>query len=419
MTPIAGLIASRSISVVGLIREAGHGTFLKVGALATRVVFLFLIAPRLLDGELAMYLLYGTIAALAARVLTFGLEEQLPLFVAGVRQRAQAFLSLAKLVLGIEALLIALVIVSGSIFGSILLLTICYANTSLLAGTLRTVRVSGAERLRDLHWPMFVTVAMLPEVDTAAELLLVMAIALFCVQMLEWLLSRKIEAGPRSEEDKIWRRVAELTKRSWTKLLASFSMLAIARALILWPSLLGSGAELDSLAYAIMLGEAFWQLAMVLVFRRYALYCSLLPSERTQIGTDVRKVAMVLVAFTLCAAGATIAAGRLGVEIAKFDRWSDASALVVYFGALAIFLLSRFAVWVFVDFDWRISLFEVAAFLGIGLVVMLAPASAWPLAATTVLAILALVTLVYLERRVVSGSITMQSSLAVTQRQGK
>ena len=372
-------------------KEVSHGAFLKGAALCGRALFLLLVAPRLQVGELAEYVFLASVAGLAGRALGLGMEQQLPLEIAGSASRAGAFARFAEVLLWVEIAIAALFVVSGSDWILVALLAICYVTTSLLAGTLRTIRIEGSERLRDLHWVIFALLAIIPAPWTATEMLALMCASLMSVQFLEARLNRVEGIVAFATVEQIASKLKAQVRRSWKKLFAGVALLAVIRGIILWPKGLGLGVSLDALAYALLLGEAFWQTAMILVYRRYARYCVQGRKAYKAILRDARNISFALMGYTVFAAGFLILASRMDVAISGFDDWLLVAQMVVFFGGIACYMLLRYVVWVFHDFDWKLVFLEATIFLSQGVAVLLLPVALWPAAAIVVLGIAVLI----------------------------
>lgn len=361
---------------LSMVRDVRHGLALKFLALLSRAAFLFIVTPRLLSGELSRYVFLATIAVLAGRVMSVGMEEQLPLRVAGDMKNAREFAPLIVITAVIEVALAMLFWFTGDDVIVAVLLAVCYVTTSLFAGLVRSVNLEASERLRDLHWAVFAALCILPAVWSAEDLLALMAVSLMAIHILEL----RISGIDFSVEGVNWRALVavsvEQLGRAWKKLLSSASLLLMVRAIILWPNALRLSDNLDDIAYALLIGEAFWQTSMVLVYRRYARYCvsqeSVLAKKR-----DARAAVLVLVLYALTIAAAIQLLGWFDVEIGRFSDWNAVSVFVIFFGLISSYLLIRYLTWALVDFDWRLPGFEFLFIASQGLIVFLLPSETW------------------------------------------
>ena len=365
-----------------LLRDVKHGLTLKFLALLSRAAFLFIVTPRLLSGELSRYVFLATLAVLAGRVLSVGMEEQLPLRVAGSTEKAREF---APLIVATAIIEVALAILFWFTRDEVIvaaLLAVCYVTTSLFAGLVRSVNLEASERLRDLHWVVFAALCLLPVVWSAENLLALMAVSLMAIHILEL----RISGIDFSIDGVNWRTLfaisIEQLRRAWKKLLSSATLLLMVRAIILWPNALRLSENLDDIAYALLIGEAFWQTSMVLVYRRYARYC---VSQETPMAKkrDARAAVLVLIVYALVVAGSIQMLGWLNIEIGRFSDWTAVAAFVVFFGLISSYLLLRYLTWALVDFDWRLPGFEFLFVASQGLIVYSLPSELWVPAITT------------------------------------
>ncbi|MEL6368575.1 MAG: hypothetical protein AAFR75_01860 [Pseudomonadota bacterium] len=363
----------------GVLGEVGHGVALKGIAMVSRLGFLLGVAPNLVSGELSEYVYLGTIALLLGRVLSFGVDEQLPLAVGGNRERAGPWSRLSERILVVQIFALVVCFLMPSDVLIVWLLTLCYVNLGLMGGQLRTVRITGAERLRDLHWVLFLAGSLALSASNASTLLMIMAASLVLVQLLEAVVSR---IGRLSLEGNGLPRLGDYTtllSLSWKKLVAGAILILILRAVVVWPRGLGLSINLDALAYALLIGEAFWQTAMVLVHRRYARYCALPESGRgPSILGDLPRTSMLIGGYTLVAALAVLGLAFGDVSIAGFADWVDTAQVVVFFGIVTAFLLIRYALWVIVDFSWNLTLLEALTVVGQVIAIATLPMMYWP-----------------------------------------
>jgi hypothetical protein len=251
----------------------GHGMAWKLSAQASKVGFVLLVLPKLPDGVFAQYAYISSLALLAALALSFGGMDSLPTFVRG---RATAQRNLAPLV-QIPLLMTCSAFVVFLLGGGLLALTTATAGCSisyfLLSGAVRTTSPSMFEIVSNAPSILFLGLALgLP--TTSIEQLLV----LFFVANMGVMVAVAWRAGLSS-----WpTRRACLTSRSTARKLFSKGnyksasnvlMVADFRALVTAPNFILGVQPTDALAVALTIGEAFWQLGMVVVNRNYARYC--------------------------------------------------------------------------------------------------------------------------------------------------
>ena len=358
------------------VRQVLHGGALKLIALASRGLFLLLVAPHLLSGELGTYVFFSTVAILSARVLSLGLEEQLPLRIGGNHRDATFFSPITTVGFVVEAvLLLVWVAFPNKVVGAILL-SVCMTVTSVFGGVLRSVHVAGSERLRDMHWPIFTGICLLPLLWKAEMLLAAMAGSMMIVQALELLFGPGKVTFISAQWKLLARELRYQVGKAWKKLLASSAILLQMRAVVLWPAILGLTADADTVAYGLLLGEAFCQTAMVLVYRRYSYYCRTVVSE-ADFKADATRNVLVLLGYAGIAALGVVLLRPLGIVVGSFSNWPTVSGFIIFFGCLAAYLLVRYLTWVMRDFDWRLVALEGCFVLAQGIVVLLVPGDFW------------------------------------------
>ncbi|MEL7023427.1 MAG: hypothetical protein AAGL69_06730 [Pseudomonadota bacterium] len=370
---------TRRATLFHLLGDVAHGAVLKGLALSARLVFLLTVATGLADGELGSYVYLSSMAALLGRIGGLGLEEQLPLEIRGRRPTASRWLRTAEILFVLGLFLFGGALMSRHPVLLVGALTIAYITTSYLAGALRTIRITGSERLRDLHWILFVAMAILLPARNAEQLILLMILALLSVQALEVVLSRVQRVIAEGRRLPSWSNFVDLVKLSWRKLVAAAAVLAIVRALVLWPEWLRMDIDLDEIAYALLIGEAFWQTLMVLVHRRYAAYCRLDKAELAEgIRSDLSRVGPMVGLYGLLVSAGAALIGQLDITIAGFNSWWLVAQMVGFFTAVSWYLMLRYVVWVIRDFDWRLAGLELVLIVSQAVVVITMPVAYWP-----------------------------------------
>lgn len=358
---------------------------LKILGIAGRGVFLFLVAPELLDGELAHYVFLMTIASLIGRVFCFGLDEHLPMTVRGDKEVAAPYFRLVEYLVVVEVLLAMIVVIIGvNDFTVTALLAICYVATPILGATLKTIRVTGSERLRDLHWVFFGCLIIAPLPWQGTELLATMCVSMMAVQLLELTLSKSFRMRRSSSFISVRADLRKQMSESWPKILAMANIVAIVRAVILWPRLFRLNVPLDELAYFLLLGEAFWQIAMVIVHRKYAGYCVLASNSVNEVRSDMNRTMLVLFGFVVLVSGTSITAGFFDIRIDAIPDWRILALFIAFFGLLTSYMLVRYAIWSLKAYDWRLTFWEVTFFVVQGLICLLRSPDTWILSITIV-----------------------------------
>ncbi len=365
-------------SILGLLGEASHGVVLKVLGFAGRAIFLFIVAPGLVSGQLTQYVFLMTVAGLFGRFACFGLEEHLPLRIQGDTDRAATYFRLVDYLVIVEIILATIYVVTGrNVFATTALLAACYVVTPILGATLKTIRVAGSERLRDLHWVLFGLITLTPFQWNATDLLGALCASMLAVQFLEFRINALLGARPLVFAADVIREMRRELVLSWPKIIASLNIVAIVRGLILWPKILRKGPVLDEIAFVLLLGEAVWQAIMVIVHRKYARYSVYAIDKFDMILTDVISTLPVILVTTAFLSVMSLAGTLLEVQIGAVQSWPMVAISIAFFGQLAAYMLIRYAVWATRQFDWRMTVSEVLFFGTEGVIVMTTPIEYW------------------------------------------
>ena len=153
-----------------------------------------------------------------------------------------------------------------------------------------------------------------------------------------------------------YRRLSDGARQLWPairagrfKLASNLAMLGSMRALILWPTLFKKTDGLDAIAFALSLGEAVWQLGMVLVNRRYARYCRQ-AGDRERNKRDSILVSWILLAVFAVLSLVIMLATPWLPDVIEDGRL--VGMFIVFFGMMAGQNLLRYYVWSTGIFGW-------------------------------------------------------------------
>jgi hypothetical protein len=228
--------------------------------------------------DYGVFFSFSSLGLLLSRVLSFGAVDNLPTKIRG-RDAAMthACADLAPLT-AVAAALTFLAAFSDSRSVAAAALALCMASGLAVAGAVRSVRPDWFERWLNLHPIILLGLALLlgNGVDSRS-LLLCQAVSVLASQVL--LLHAALGDGsPAARRKSMWfRRVGVLLSGGQSRMVSDTLIAACLRAVAVWPLLLGMNAVSDALALALALSEAVWALAMILVHRNFAYYCSAGP----------------------------------------------------------------------------------------------------------------------------------------------
>ncbi len=370
--------------IQSVLAEFRYGAAWKLVSLAARAGFLFVVCPSLPDGELGRFVFFSTTALMASRLMAVGLEDELPLYVKGKREVAQAWVPLYSGVALLALVAALFYVLSGELIFAVACLSLGYGAHSLLGGLVRSVDVRSYELLANCHWPVFFLMALWPTQWQADRLLILMWASLLFAQIIA---VRKAALALRIG----YRRLSDGARQLWPairagrfKLASNLAMLGSMRALIVWPTLFKKTDGLDAIAFALSLGEAVWQLGMVLVNRRYARYCRQ-AGDRERNKRDSILVSWILLAVFAVLSLVIMLATPWLPDVIEDGRL--VGMFIVFFGMMAGQNLLRYYVWSTGIFGWILFSLLVLQFLLIGLIVLSLDQILWlPLALGVALA---------------------------------
>lgn len=244
----------------------------KTLALGCRVVFVLKVLPVLPAGELTSYVFWTTLSLLIARTLTVGFEEDLPLVVRGRSVRSHRFFLLYLTpFMGAQVLLVMELLLPREVI-AVLFLVATYISYIILGGLVRSISARAFEVLTNVQWPIFLAILLLTQPSSAKTLVTDMGIALVLAQVVTLITCADvISHSPRLDRRSLlvlWYRLP----RAAPKFVSQLVSLTIVRGPVLWPKLFNLAAASDAVTFAITLGEAAWQIGMVVVNRWFTTY---------------------------------------------------------------------------------------------------------------------------------------------------
>ncbi|MGY4513597.1 hypothetical protein [Bradyrhizobium sp. USDA 3650] len=329
-----------------------HGAFWKVLALLAKAAFVFLIIPRLADGVFGGYSLASTITMLVAVGLSLGALDALPVFTRGRKAIERSLAPLFHMVLIAAGLCLAAYAIVGGIVS--IAAAVAAANLSylILSGILRSSRPHYYELLINLPIPLFVGLCAFLLAPDLERLLLQFALAHLAVVIAIGACGGLL--SPSSHRQRIYSIsiARRLLKTGNIKSVSAILLLVDFRALILVPGILFATVPADTLAMALTLAEAVWQLGMVVVNRNYSLYCKGVGTLRD----SVRTACLLLTCFVLL--GCAFILLPIPFTIRRFD-WHLIGWALLFFAAMISLLELRYFFWSRGQYDYQIVLAQV------------------------------------------------------------
>lgn len=356
-----------------------HGAFWKILALLAKAAFVFLIVPRLADGVFGGYSLVSTVTMLVAIGLSLGALDALPIVARGRKAVEQSLASFFHLVL----IAAGLCLVAYAIIGGIVPIAAAVAAANLsyliLSGILRSSRPHYYELLTNLPTPLFVGLCAVFRSSDLERLLLLFALANLVVVVGIGAWSGLLSASSRRQRTYSAAIARRLLKTGNIKSISTILLLVDFRALILVPSILFATVPEDTLAMAITLAEAVWQLGMVVVNRSYSRYCAGIGT----LADSVRTASMLLAGFILL--GCAFIWLPIPFTIRGFD-WTLIGWALLFFAAMIALLELRYFFWSRGQYEYQIIVMQIGIALIQALIVVILPEHLWlPVSAGTLL----------------------------------
>ncbi|MEN7341925.1 MAG: hypothetical protein AAAFM81_03245 [Pseudomonadota bacterium] len=369
--------------VASLFKMIGPGMALRAFAICCRIIFLLVVIPALAPTELTQYFFMVTLALVIGRLVSMGVDEDLPLRIRGNRIRAERytvlyFLLVALIVLTACSLAFAAWLGVVYQWHIVLLLALVYAAQFVLGGIVRSVRVFGFEVLCNLHWGFFICVSLLLTRPNATGLALAMGMSSLATHMVVLGIVR-VPVRVYRKDIALGSLAAELVRKSWSKSVSAFLMLGNLRGLVMWPQLLRPGFDLDDIAFSLMIAEVANQIGMIVVNRRYTAYCADGQPSSAKLSNALKVSALLIVLF-LAAGGLTVYAGPAIVQFVGMNLalpWTYMSMAIAANGFMVAFVLVRYSLWSSVDFSWPVFLAEVTCLCGLITMVLTTPLVVW------------------------------------------
>jgi hypothetical protein len=354
----------------------GHGALWKIAALASKLGFVLFVLPFLSNGVFADYSVWMTVALVAALVLSLGAIDGLPIIVRGRPIVRNALAPLGQASLATTALFFLAFLLSGETWVLIVALVGCNICYLALSGLLRSTDPHLFEVLTNAPSVAFLLLCLAFATRDLNQLLLAFFVANFLIScgiaakigILRPVSVRELRYSAKATR---W-----LAIRGNLKSISAILVIADFRTLLTTPGLLRGLPPTDALAVSLTVGEAFWQLGMVVVNRNFAKYCS----GRGNLNSSV-KTALYLLLLT-SSIGLAFMILPLP-SISKFD-WPMVGWAVILFAAMAALSELRAYFWARDKKDHIIIGAQIAIVIWQALIVALVPPSYWlPMAAAS------------------------------------
>ncbi|NRB42148.1 MAG: hypothetical protein HRU20_27375 [Pseudomonadales bacterium] len=238
-----------------------------------KLAFLLIIVPTLPENVFKGYFILFTYAVVISRLSNLGALESIALDVQGIKKRAEVFLCFWIVILFVSLGLYFLSLAYEMVV--VLAVGLCMASASILAGCLRTIKHEYFEILINLPWVVFFIVCMQSDIHDEYELLRIMFYSYLLVQLAVSFMCFSFWPGIISLQG-LKASTLSVIKNIRVGIgfqISSVNQMLMIRGPLLAPEFLGISVVTDTIAMAVSLLEAGWQLFMVPVNRRYSEIC--------------------------------------------------------------------------------------------------------------------------------------------------
>lgn len=329
-----------------LVLDSVHGGFFKVVALLARILFFVLVVPKLAAGELTVYVYVNSTAIIIAVVVVLGLGEELPRIIRGDINVACDYLPWFV----IFNLLALLTLSPLHMLPSITLGVVAFALASIagrfLGGIIRSVDPAAFEQIQNVPWVLFMICAVTMRLDNAFDLLTARAATMCIVQ---WYGYIKIVRGGEKTRTRKPVALLAVVKHGYmhgtSKLISNVFLLGFMRAPIMLPVWLGFEENLDSVAFAVAVGDVITQFGLIPANRSYAIWCKNIPLKLTDwLHANIRGL-FLTVALASTSLVLVLVANRF--HFLTEQDWSSGilTQSLIFYSALSAFRLMRYLVW--------------------------------------------------------------------------
>jgi hypothetical protein len=245
-----------------------HGTLLKLVSMLSKFYFFFFLVIDLDEGVFFDFFFILTIGVIAARVIAAGAEDQIPVDIQVFSIDASGYLYIYQKLLIIFGISLLSIMLFDFYWLFYLLSVVSFTATFYFIGILRSYDPKYYELLTEIPWPLFVSISYIYELNSVNQFVMVFFGSYFSCHLLVYY---KTNLGVYSKRD--LSNVIATFLKGRSKIVSNILLIFLLRGLVIWSGFLGMQKD-DSLAIAIAIGESFWQLCMVFVYRNYSVSCS-------------------------------------------------------------------------------------------------------------------------------------------------
>jgi hypothetical protein len=285
----------------------------------------------------------ATIGLLGARVLAFGISDQLVIEIRGSRSEAARYVPLFHGLLAVGIVSAAASTVAPGPWVAAALTLVLLAG-SVLEGLLRSCAPDHYERLTNLAPMLFLAACLGDRPTSAYRLVGLFTGATILAQMLSAAGSGVGVGRVRTVRALSVVSLVKLARRGIGKMLAELTLLANIRAVLLWPKLLAGTLASDSIAFAVTIAEAASTIPMVVVNRNYARFANT-PGPSAPPVWSAAGAVLLMAAFGSIALALPALERFLDVAILMRVRVPDVAWAMAYLGVITAYYDLRYHAW--------------------------------------------------------------------------
>jgi len=249
-----------------------HGIAFKILSILAKMYFFFFLVVGLKEGVFFDFFFILTIGAISARVVAAGAEDQIPIDIKCFSRDSPGYIFIYQRLLFLYFISLLSVFISDNIWLIYILSILSFTTTFYFIGILRSYKPKYYEMLTELTWPFFVLIIFLGNLETIHQLVLAFFSVYFLLHVFVY---SKTEFGINSRND--YNLVVRTFFNGRSKIVSNLLLVLLLRGLIVWSGFFDEKKD-DSLAISVAIGEAFWQICMVIVYRNYSVSCKEGPS---------------------------------------------------------------------------------------------------------------------------------------------
>jgi hypothetical protein len=302
-----------------------HGILFKLLSIFSKIYFLAFTVQEMPEGFFAEFFLVITGSLVAARFLSFGLYDEIPLFVRSDSE-SYNFKSLIPYTLILFFIVFCFLLMYIFTYNTLVLyvfLTLVLLNGMFLSGVVKSVWPESYEHILGMPWAIFVFALFFLSVNTVDGFIFYYSLSYFVTHIIV-IIHRNFLIKITDNIMITLSNFYILCGRGWNKMLSELFLLVNTRGLILFPPILIGVKLSDQLTFLFAAAEAASSIVMIMVNRNYIKY----------INTAVEKYPKIHVLHHMVLMLAAAACLIIFKDLGLFNKLQEVSLLDVIFCCL-------------------------------------------------------------------------------------